>query len=287
VLCDGKPAALGVVLRKDGYILTKASEIGGKLTCKVGGREFPATIVKNDDEHDLALLKVDENSLPPIAWAEGDSLPLGAWLVTPDAGGKPLGVGIVGVAARHIPQTPRILLQNRATLGVRLEYSAPYARVIDVTPGGPAEKAGLKVDDMIVDFDGKDMPNPAAVGRILAAHQPGDKLTLEIRRGNKTVKPVVVLAPSDQLAPLLSGPPARALATLSQAGGSISIRHSNFPTALTHDTVLQAAQCGGPVLDLDGRAIGLNIARADRTACYAIPATALQPVIAGLMNGIK
>ena len=71
---------------------------------------------------------------------------------------------------------------------------------------------------------------------------------------------------------------------MSPASGTLSKRKSDFPAALTHDIVLQAEQCGGPVLDLEGRAIGLNIARVDRTATYAIPASALRPVVAELMR---
>ncbi len=56
---------------------------------------------------------------------------------------------------------------------------------------------------------------------------------------------------------------------------------------MTHDTVLQAAQCGGPVVDLDGRTIGLNIARADRTASYAIPAGTVRKVVDELLSGAK
>ena len=72
---------------------------------------------------------------------------------------------------------------------------------------------------------------------------------------------------------------------LSEAGGTISKRHNSFANALTHDTVLQAAQCGGPVVDLDGRTVGLNIARADRTASYAIPAGTVRKVVAELLAG--
>jgi serine protease Do len=50
---------------------------------------------------------------------------------------------------------------------------------------------------------------------------------------------------------------------------------------------LQAAQCGGPVVDLDGRAIGLNIARADRTASYAIPSATVRKLVAELLAGVK
>ena len=87
---------------------------------------------------------------------------------------------------------------------------------------------------------------------------------------------------SDQMAPKMNGDP---LTHLSKAGGTISKRHNSFAIALTHDTVLQAAQCGGPVVDLDGRTIGLNIARADRTASYAIPAGTVRKVIEELLPG--
>jgi serine protease Do len=80
---------------------------------------------------------------------------------------------------------------------------------------------------------------------------------------------------------------AEKLSALSQVGGSLSKRKSDFPAALTHDIVLQAPQCGGPLLDLEGRAVGLNIARVDRTATYAIPAAALRTVIADLLSGLK
>ena len=54
-------------------------------------------------------------------------------------------------------------------------------------------------------------------------------------------------------------------------GGRLSVRRFGFPVALQHDTVLRPDDCGGPVVDLDGRVIGFNIARAGRTESYAIP----------------
>ena len=47
--------------------------------------------------------------------------------------------------------------------------------------------------------------------------------------------------------------------------------------------MIQAAQCGGPLVDLDGRAVGLNIARADRTATYAIPAGKLKSLLGEML----
>ena len=129
VLCDGTTAALGTVVRKDGYIVTKASEVHGKLACRIGSRELPATIVKSKTEHDLALLKVDANDLVPITWADGDPPVPGSWLITPAPEKDALGLGIVSVPARAIPDAPKILLRNRAIIGVMLDQTAKDARV--------------------------------------------------------------------------------------------------------------------------------------------------------------
>jgi hypothetical protein len=51
-----------------------------------------------------------------------------------------------------------------------------------------------------------------------------------------------------------------------------------------HDSVLAPNQCGGPVIDIYGNAIGINIARAGRVSSYAIPAKIAAPAIADMLN---
>ena len=65
----------------------------------------------------------------------------------------------------------------------------------------------------------------------------------------------------------------------------LSDRRTGFPAVLQHDTVLEPNQCGGPLIDLSGKAIGINIARAGRTESYAIPDDVLRPVIKDLLAG--
>jgi len=284
VLCDGRAAALGTVVRKDGYMITKASEIHGKLACKIGPRELPATAIKYNVANDLALLKVDANDLVPITWAERNPPAPGSWLITPAPGKDALGIGVVSVPARAIPDAPKILLRNRAVVGVVLDQSAKNARVQEVTPNLPAAKAGLRPGDVILSVGVEKTPISNDVNRSLGKYKPGDKVTLEISRKNETMKLNAELVSSDQMAPKMDG---NQLTHLSEAGGTVSKRHNSFPIALTHDTVLQAAECGGPVVDLDGRAIGLNIARADRTATYAIPAATARKMIADMLAGVK
>jgi serine protease Do len=167
---------------------------------------------------------------------------------------------------------------------VLLDQAAKTARVQEVTPNLPAAKAGLKPGDVILNVEGQKTPTSKDVNQILGKYKPGDKVTFEITRDGKPMKLSADLVSSDQMAPKMNGDQ---LTHLSEAGGTVSKRHNNFASALTHDTVLQAAQCGGPVVDLDGRAIGLNIARADRTASYAIPAETVRKVVAELLAGVK
>ena len=57
------------------------------------------------------------------------------------------------------------------------------------------------------------------------------------------------------------------------------------PVVLQHDTVLRPNQCGGPVVNLDGQAVGVNIARAGRVASYALPASVVLPLLEELKSG--
>ena len=64
--------------------------------------------------------------------------------------------------------------------------------------------------------------------------------------------------------------------------GDISRMQGPFSTVLQHDAVLRPSAMGGPVVDDAGRCIGMNIARADRTSTYAIPARFVRQVYAQL-----
>jgi serine protease Do len=69
---------------------------------------------------------------------------------------------------------------------------------------------------------------------------------------------------------------------MNRLGGELSRRAEGFSMAIQHDAVLQPWQCGGPLLDVEGKAIGLNIARAGRVASYALPAGLVKQLVAQL-----
>jgi serine protease Do len=68
-------------------------------------------------------------------------------------------------------------------LGKALGLARPEgALVAEVEPGGPADKAGVKAGDLIVRVDQAPVTRVEDLPRIVARHQPGSKVKVEIRR---------------------------------------------------------------------------------------------------------
>ena len=86
---------------------------------------------------------------------------------------------------------------NRPFLGTVPDHERQvegYA-ISGVVPGGPAEKAGLRAGDVIVQFDGQLIRSLADIEAALRKHKPGDKVRLVARRNGQQVEVEVTLAP--------------------------------------------------------------------------------------------
>ena len=60
IKCNGQDAALGPLVRPERLVLTKASELRGKITCRLRDqREFKARLVGVHRGFDLAMLKIE------------------------------------------------------------------------------------------------------------------------------------------------------------------------------------------------------------------------------------
>ncbi|MFA5915671.1 MAG: DegQ family serine endoprotease [Burkholderiales bacterium] len=76
------------------------------------------------------------------------------------------------------------------------------ALVNAVEKGGPAEKAGVEVSDIILKFNGKSVPNSSELPRIVGATRPGSKVGMQVWRKGTTKDLTVTVAeiPADKLA---------------------------------------------------------------------------------------
>ncbi|HBE70671.1 MAG TPA: hypothetical protein DDW52_21205 [Planctomycetaceae bacterium] len=274
VTIRGRQIALGTIVDKDGWILTKASElpaVGGQvgsqsLVCSLAnGSDYRAEVAASDKENDLALLHVEASNLTPVAWAR--EIPgRGSWLATPDLYTTPAAIGVLSSGLQKVRR------QN-AVLGVKLGDGADGAVIEEVLPTSGAKEAGLKVADAIVALNGNPIRNSLAFRNQVTDLYGGDPLELEIVRGKRRLNLTARLM--DLSEELLDE-------TDMEVSGEVSHRSSGFESVILHDSVLRPNQCGGPLVDLNGNVVGINIARAGRVHSYALPAPAVRKVVESL-----
>jgi serine protease Do len=276
--CDGRPVALGTIVDAGGWILTKYSELHGTPVCVLkDGRELKARVVGVHERYDLAMLKVAATGLKPVQWADSKDAPVGNWVASPGIGKDPVAVGVVSVAARKVtaPALTWSPSPKSGYLGIALAPSEDSAKIGEVLSGTAAAKAGLKANDTILTISGKPMKNSNEVLVELSRYKPGDVVRVRVKRGTKefTVEAKLGKRPMSRTE------------FQDRLGGPLSKVRQGFPMILQHDTVLKPTECGGPLVDLDGNVIGINIARAGRTESYAVPAEAIEPLLGDLRSG--
>lgn len=98
----------GVIISADGYIVTNNHVVDGADEITViltDNREFSATIVGNDQNTDLALIKVSGKNLPAITIGDSQKLRIGEWVLAignPYNIGTTVTAGIVSAKARSM-----------------------------------------------------------------------------------------------------------------------------------------------------------------------------------------
>jgi len=251
----------GVIVTKDGYILTNNHVVDGADEVKVAlsdGRELTAKVIGKDSKTDVAVLKVSGDNLPHIQLADSDKIEVGDLVL---AIGNPYGIGqtvtmgmvsakgrgnmgldyedfiqtdaainpgnsggalvdtngrLIGINTAIMNRSngsqgigfaiPTNLAKNvmdsliteghvaRGYLGVLIQDVTPTlarefrlkekggALVGDVTPKGPADKAGVRSGDVIVEFNGRPVPDSRQLKLLVAQAKPGSEATLKLVR---------------------------------------------------------------------------------------------------------
>lgn len=268
IWCDDQQVALGTIIDPDGLIVTKGSELSDGVVCQLhDGSRHPARLLGIDRGSDLALLKIPAEDLPAIRWSEAGPPSVGGWVITPGLSDIPQAIGIVSVVPRRV---------RGGVLGIQMTEDNLGPRVTYVVPESGAAEAGLSRGDVIVRANGKPMERSDDMVNTTGEMLPGDEIELSILRHGETER---ITATLGSVANTLSSRRARFQGRL---GTSLSKRRFLFPAALQHDSELAPNQCGGVLVNLDGEAIGVNIARSSRIGCYAIPTEVVRPILKSL-----
>jgi serine protease Do len=293
VRCDDKECALGTVVFADGFILTKASELKGTISVRLfDGTEYAATIVGRDKDTDLALLHVDAKDLKPVSFSDSAKVPAGNWLAAASPTSDPIGVGIVSAMTRKLTGLDRsVYNHNKGYLGILLDEEDAKdkdkdvkigAKVKEVTKNGAAKKAGMKENDVIIAVEGVKVAGRVALQEALENSRPGEAVTVTILRENEDKnleEKKLKVTLTGEINPKGRGDIQNAM------GSELSGRRTGFPAILQTDMVLEPKNCGGPIVDLDGKVLGISIARAGRVETWVLPSENIRPLLVDLKSG--
>lgn len=272
----------GVIVSKDGYILTNNHVIAGadEITVVYGeGDRFDAKVVGSDPRTDLAVIKIEGKDFPAAKLGDSDKIEVGEWVlavgnpfelqntvtagiisargrsnvgladyedfiqtdaaINPGNSGGPLvnldgevigintaiatrtggnmGIGFaipINMAKQVMAQLIKTGKVTRGWLGVYIQPVTPElkkkfnlkstdgALVADVTGGGPAEKAGLKRGDVIVEYQGEEIEDTNHLRNLVAATEVGATADVKVMRDGreKTVKVKIGELPEEEAA---------------------------------------------------------------------------------------
>jgi len=135
------------------------------------------------------------NSGGPLFNASGEVIGINTAIV---AGGQGIGFAIpVNMAKAIIPQLREKGKVTRGWLGISVQPITPElaqsfgladekgALVTDVSKDSPAEKAGLKSGDIVLEFEGKSINEMNELPRLVAVTEVGKQVTIKLLRNGK------------------------------------------------------------------------------------------------------
>ena len=161
------------------------------------------------------------NSGGPLVNVSGELVGLNTFIVTESGGSQGLGFAIPSaVVAWAYPQLRKYGHVHHGLMGFSTQAITPalaaalgLARtsgvmVSDVMPDSPAERAGVKITDVVTDVNRKPVKSVPMLGLELSRYTAGDTVELGLLRGTKAVSVTVAVVerphPLDDLAALAS-----------------------------------------------------------------------------------
>lgn len=276
IWANDRKLAYGTVIGDGSRILTKWSQVArfrGNLIADPGygpGRHVVIDSVYEDE--DLAVLKLAVGApLTPIKWSDAEPA-RGAFVIATQPGEKPAGFGVVSVPVRNLRET------DQAFLGVTgdISYSGKGVRIEGVEKGSGAAQAGMKRGYVILKVGDRLISGVLELRNVMTGIAPGSRVQILAMTpdGEKTFD--VLLGNREEF----PGVPQARLSAMERMGGPVSAVRGGFPRAVQTDMRLAPDQMGGPVVDLEGRVIGVMLARADRTRSFYMPANDVVAMLA-------
>lgn len=269
-------AGYGVVISPEGHILVKASEYGRlKDPVVIVDRDKyeGARLLATNTSWDVSLIKIEAKGLVPVVYAPTSEVAMGSWVVSNGVSSRIKRRLLMGVVSAKLRELAPL---GGLALGVVFEVKDEKLVVKETAEKGGGRKAGIEVGDVMLALGDKPLKKIEDLSDLLKGFQNGNKVPLKVQRGDKQLVLEVELMTKDEIFEQRT--------RNDEMSGDVSMRRSGFPRVLQHSIIGSSKSVGGPVLDLDSRCVGMNIARANRAESFAIPVEDLKALAQSLMD---
>ena len=265
-LSDGeKLSIVGTLIKGTSFIVSKNSMIGTNPTAKLADSEVKLEVIARDRDNDLILLKSQtENSTGIDISNQIEAIPaIGSFLITPDADGP----GLISVVSTKPFRSRK--QQSRGYLGVMpTDYKDKGGAMLqEVTEDGAAERAGLKAGDVVIRLNETKITTHMEMRNFLGTVDPNATVVATIIRDEEELEKTIRLGAFPSRS-------SHAADKMDKSG-----RRDGFSQVIPHDADLKPMDCGGPIFDLKGNFVGLNIARNSRVRSYTIPRAIVKQLV--------
>jgi len=182
--------------------------LGGTVTSGiVSARNRDINLTRYDDFIQTDASINQGNSGGPLFNLNGEVIGINTAIIAPGQTGS-IGIGFAipaNAASTVIDQLIEFGETRRGWLGVRIQEvtkeiadieklkSTSGALVASVSEDSPADKAGLKAGDIILEFDGKKIDTMRKLPKVVANTKVGKSVVLKIWRNKKTISKRLVL----------------------------------------------------------------------------------------------
>lgn len=261
--------AYGTVVGDGRKILTKWSEVARArvdLRVDAGDESRAVKLAGVYQDEDLVLLEIEGKPLTPVSWSF-EAPKLGGFLAAPQPDGRLAAFGVVSVLSRNLRDT------DLAYLGVIGEpgFTGQGVKIKEVDAKSGAHAAGLKPGNVILKVGERPISGLLELKNALTGVAPGAKVSLLVEANGGESKIEVTVGNRPQLPQYANG----RLEQMERMGGPVSQVRDSFTQVIQTDMRPKPNQVGGPVVDLQGRVLGITMARADRTRSFVMPAAAV------------
>jgi serine protease Do len=200
-------------LRQGQIVIAVGNPLGLENSVSMGIISSTGRQLKTDDP--MSYIQTDAsinpgNSGGPLLDTDGHVIGINTFIYTQSGGNEGIGFalpsnlvagvyaqikksghvhrGEIGIAAQTV--TPALIVG----LALPQEYGVLLA---DVDPEGPADKAGVKVGDIVQSIDGRNLENARQLDTYLYSKPVGDKVLLKLLRGKDTLDATVEVVERD------------------------------------------------------------------------------------------